>query len=39
MLEALELLLHFAERHQLISAGDAAATQSELIRLRRVLDT
>jgi hypothetical protein len=39
MLEAHELLLRFAERHQLVSAGDVAATQSELIRLRGVLDT
>jgi len=39
MLEAHELLLRFAERHQLVSAGDVAATQSELIRLRSVLDT
>jgi len=38
MLEAYELLLRFAERHQLISAGNAANTQSELIRLRGVLD-
>jgi hypothetical protein len=37
MLEAYELLLRFAERHQLISAGNAAATQSELIRLHGVL--
>jgi hypothetical protein len=39
MLEAHELLLRFAERHQLVSAGDVAATQSELIRLRGVLET
>jgi hypothetical protein len=39
ILEAHELLLRFAERHQLVSAGDAAATQLELIRLRSVLDT
>ena len=39
MLEAHELLLRFAERHQLVSVGDVAATQSELIRLRSVLDT
>jgi hypothetical protein len=39
MLEAHELLLRFAERHQLVSAGDVAATQSELIRLGSVLDT
>jgi hypothetical protein len=39
MLEAYELLLHFAERHQLISAGNASATLAELIRLRGVLDT
>jgi hypothetical protein len=38
MLEAHELLLRFAERHQLISVGDAAATHSELIRLRGALD-
>jgi hypothetical protein len=38
MLEAHELLLRFAERHQLVSAVDVASTQSELIRLRRVLD-
>jgi hypothetical protein len=28
-----------AEWHQLVSAGDVAATQSELIRLRGALDT
>jgi hypothetical protein len=38
MLKAYELLLHFAERHRLISAGNAANTHSELIRLRGVLD-
>jgi hypothetical protein len=37
MLEAYELLLRFAERHQLISTGNAAATQSELVRLHGVL--
>lgn len=38
MLEAYGILLGFAERHQLVSPDDAAATHSELIRLRRVLD-
>lgn len=38
MLEAYGVLLRFAERHQLVSRGNAAATHSELIRLRRVLD-
>jgi hypothetical protein len=37
MVEALELLLRFAERHRLVPAGSIAATQSELIRLRSVL--
>ena len=37
MLEAYELLLRFAIRHQLVSTGSAAATESELIRLRGVL--
>jgi hypothetical protein len=39
MLEAYELLLRFAERYQLICAGNAAATRPELIRLRGVLAT
>jgi hypothetical protein len=38
MLEAYEILLRFAERHQLVSPDSAAALQSELTRLRRVLD-
>jgi hypothetical protein len=38
MLEAYELLLRFAKRHQLIFSGNAVATESELIRLHGVLD-
>ncbi len=37
MLEAYEALLRFAQRHQLVFAGDAAATATELMRLRGVL--
>jgi hypothetical protein len=37
MLEAYGVLLRFAQRHQLLFAGNAAATESELIRLRGVL--
>ena len=38
MLEAYDILLRFTQRHQLVSPGNAAAVQSELTRLRRVLD-
>ena len=38
MLEAYEILLRFAERHQLVSSDNAAAVRSELVRLRLLLD-
>jgi hypothetical protein len=38
MLEAYDILLRFAQRHQLVSPDNAAGAQSELTRLRRVLD-
>jgi hypothetical protein len=37
ILEAYEILLGYAKRHQLISTSDAASTQKELARLRRIL--
>ncbi len=38
MLEAYEVLLRFAQRHQLVVADAAVATATELMRLRGVLD-
>lgn len=38
LLDAQEVLLRFAVRHQLIAEADAAATRAELARLRGVLD-
>ncbi len=38
LLEAQEVLLRFAVRHQLIADGDTAATRAELARLRGVLE-
>jgi hypothetical protein len=37
MLDAHEILLRYAMRHQLISTSDAASTEKELARLRRML--
>ncbi len=38
LLDAQEILLHFALRHQLIADADAAATRAEVARLRGVLE-
>jgi hypothetical protein len=38
LLDAQEVLLNFASRHQLIADGDAAATRAELARLRSALE-
>ena len=38
LLDAQEVLLRFAVRHQLMADADAAATRAELARLRGVLE-